>query len=83
MPKLRLPDALAFVVLSTVAACGGDDAGPKPDASLADGSPSPCQLYCIPSPFYDDGGPVGDAGVECSMCADSHGECPSGCTPVG
>jgi len=80
MPGLRLPSTLAFVIVSAGAvvgaACDGD--GPHADAR-----PEPCQVTCVSSPFFDDGGLVGDAGVTCPACADELDRCPSGCYPIG
>jgi hypothetical protein len=76
---LRIPAVLACVVIGGVTAlglvdtsCGGDR--PPIDASVADGSGSACELFCIP-----DGT---DAGTVCDTCADA-GNCPSGCQPIG
>ena len=96
MRKLRLPETLAFAVLTagavvTAASCGGDD-GKSDGGVIADAAPGDggqpdayegCTVFCIPDQFFDDGGPVIDGGPECPPCADENVQCPSGCRPVG
>ena len=78
MLKLRLPATLAFVIVSAggaLAACDSDG------GKTADAGPQDCSYTCVRD-SVDDGGPVGDAGVSCPMCADQNGQCPSGCFPI-
>jgi hypothetical protein len=78
MSKIRLPATLAFVIVSAggaIAACDSDG-GKTADAG------QDCSYTCVPD-SSDDGGPMGDGGVSCPMCADQNHECPSGCIPIG
>jgi len=80
---MRKPLTVPAVLMSTV--IGGSslvagllacDSGGKPpvDATVTDSDGGSCSLFCIP-----DGT---DAGT-CTTCADSMGQCPVGCRPVG
>jgi len=79
---LRIPAAIAFTVVAgtagvttAITACGHGESPPN-DGAISDGTTdgSQCELFCIP-----DGT---DAGV-CNTCADTMGNCPVGCRPVG
>ena len=74
--KLRLPETLAFVALTGLAGCGGDEPKPLADAAQADAA-GPCPgASCVPDGVAADGGP------QCPACADELGQCPPGCFPT-
>ena len=86
---LRVPAAIAFTVVAGTAATAAVitalpacEHGRSPtDGQLAD-TPEildgGCEVFCIPDPDSD-------AGVcpEPAFCADTFGNCPAGCRPVG